>query len=133
MTTMTYPTRDEILGLEKSYWDALKRKDGKVTSALSGQTSLVTGIKGVMSIAKDQLGSMTEDGNWELNSYDFEDVRVVTPVPDVAIIAYTVRQNVVMDGKPMDMHNADSSIWIRGKDGWECHGHTETPLEGQTH
>lgn len=123
------PTQNEIIALEKSYWDAMKAKDGKATAALSGDPSLVTGGKGVMSIDKAKMGKMTEDGDWQLTSYTFDDVHVVIPAPDVAIIAYKVHQKVVMGGKPADLHAADSSTWLRGKGGWECHAHSETYLD----
>lgn len=122
-------TKEEILALETEYWDAMKRKDGKRTAELSGKTALVTGARGVATIAKDKMGKMTEDGNWTLESYAFDDVQVVTPAPDVAIIAYTVKQKVTMDGKKQDLRAADSSTWIRGANGWECHAHSETFLQ----
>ncbi len=74
------------------------------------------------------MGKMTEDGDWTLDSYDFEDIEVVTPAPDVAIIAYTVKQKVTMKGKAQELRAADSSTWIRGPKGWECHAHSETFL-----
>lgn len=124
------PTRDELIALETSYWEAIKAKDGKATAALSGETSLVTGPRGVTSIPQAKMGAMTEDKSWELESYAFEDVEVSTPAPDVAIVAYTVRQKVRMDGKAQEMRAADSSTWIRGADGWRCHAHSETFLQG---
>ena len=123
------PTKDEIIALEKSYWDAMKKKDGQRAAALSGKTSLVTGMNGVMSIAKDKMGKMTEDGDWTLESYAFDDVEVAVPAADVAIIAYTVTQKVNMKGKSQDVRAADSSTWIRGPNGWECHAHSETYLK----
>jgi len=72
---------------------------------------------------------MTEDGHWTLEAYEFGDVEVITPAPDVAIIAYTVKQKVTMDGKQQELRAADSSTWIRGNDGWECHAHSETFLQ----
>jgi len=125
---MTSPSKDDIIALEKSYWDAIQRKDGTRTAQLSGKTALVTGMRGVASIAKDKMGKMTESDKWVLESYNFEDVEVTVPTPDVAIIAYKVRQKVTMDGKSQDMHAADSSTWIRGPQGWECHAHSETML-----
>lgn len=129
MAPSAHPTQGEIIALETSYWDAMKKKDGMATSALSGDTSLVTSAKGVMSIAKAKMGKMTEAGNWQLQSYAFDNVQVAIPTGDVAIIAYTVRQKVVMDGKAADLHSADSSTWVRGEKGWECHAHSETCLE----
>ncbi len=127
--TGTAPTKEDIIALEKDYWDAMKRKDGKRTSQLSGRLSLTTGARGVTTITKDKMGKMTEEGNWTLESYEFDDIEVVTPADDVAIIAYTVKQNVTMDGKKQELRAADSSTWIRGADGWECHAHSEAFLQ----
>ena len=33
-----------------------------------------------------------------------------------------------MNGKPAEMRAADSSTWVRGPKGWECHAHSETLL-----
>ena len=129
MTTEANPTNDEIIALETSYWEAIKAKNGARTSQLSGNVSLVTGAQGVMSIAKSEMGKMTEEGKWTLESYVFDDIAVTTPTPDVAVIAYTVNQQVIMDGKPQNLRAADSSTWIRGTDGWECHAHSETFLK----
>jgi ketosteroid isomerase-like protein len=128
MVAHAMPTKDEIVALEKSYWDAMKAKDGRRTSELSGKTALVTGTQGVMRIDKEKMAKMTEEGKWSLESYALEDVEVSTPSPDIALIAYTVRQSVKMDGKSQDMRAADSSVWIRGSNGWECHAHSETLL-----
>lgn len=129
MASHAEPTRDEVIALEKSYWDAMKKKDGGRTAELSGKTSLVSGAQGISRIPQAKMGAMTEDDKWTLESYQFEDVEVTTPTPDVAIIAYTVRQKVRMDGKSQDLRAADSSTWIRGTDGWRCHAHSEALLQ----
>ena len=128
MPSQDKPTKDEIIALETAYWEAMKAKNGDRTAELAGETSLVTGAHGVMSIPKAKMGKMTQDGEWTLESYAFEDVEVSTPTPDVAIIAYTVRQQVVMGGTSQSLRAADSSTWIRGTGGWECHAHSETFL-----
>jgi hypothetical protein len=111
-------TSNEIIALERSYWEAMKKKDGRRTAELSGETSLVTGSRGVMSIARSEMGKMTEEGDWTLDDYAFEDV----------IIAYKVRQKVTMKGEAKSFEAADSSTWVRGPGGWECHAHSETIL-----
>ncbi len=131
MPDQALPTKEEIVALEKSYWDAIKKKDGRRTAQLSGKSALVTGARGVTSIPKEKMGKMTEEGDWTLESYKFEIVEVVMPMPDVAIIAYTVRQKVTMDGKQQDLRAADSSTWVRGAEGWECHAHSECFLKDE--
>ncbi len=129
MAARSAPTKEDIIKLETSYWDAMKQKDGKRTAELSADNAIVTGARGVMSIPKSKMGKMTEDGNWELHSYEFSDIQFSSPTPDVAIIAYTVQQKVKMDGKSQNLRAADSSTWIRGPEGWECHAHSETFLD----
>jgi ketosteroid isomerase-like protein len=129
MSISSHPTRDDIIALEKSYWEAMRAKDGARTSELSAEPALVTGMQGVMSIGKSKMGQMTQEGSWTLESYSFDAIEVVTPTPDVAIIAYTVTQQVTMNGKPQTMRAADSSTWVRGSDGWQCHAHSETMLK----
>ncbi len=125
----TKPTKEEIIALEKSYWEAMKQKDGVRTAQLSGNYSLVSGAQGVMNIPKDKMRTMTEEGKWTLESYAFDNVNVSVPTADVAIIAYTVRQKVTMDGTKQELKAADSSTWLRGENGWECHAHSETLLK----
>jgi hypothetical protein len=133
-TTHANPTRDEVLALERSFWDAMKQKDGARAAKLSGKTSLVTGAQGVMSIPRARMAKMTEEGAWTLESYSFADIEVGTPAPDVAIIAYKVTETVRMDGKLQELHAADSSTWVRGEQGWECCAHSETMLpDAKTH
>jgi hypothetical protein len=122
-------TKDEIVSLEKDYWEAIKRKDGKRTAQLSGQLALTTSARGLSAISKASMGKMTEEGDWTLDAYDFEQVEVVTPAPHVAIIAYKVKQNVTIHGKKQELRAADISTWVRGADGWECHAHSETFIE----
>lgn len=123
------PTKDEILKLETSYWEAMKAKDGKKAAALSGDPSLVSGQQGIMRIPRDKMATMTESGDWELLSYAFDDVQFEAPNPDVAIIAYKVRQKVRLKGKEQEFTAADLSMWVRGDDGWTCHAHSETILK----
>lgn len=123
------PSKDEIVNLEKAYWDAMKAKDGARAAELSADPALVAGAQGVMTIPRGKMGQMTEAGDWTLESYAFDEVQVSTPAPDVAIIAYTVRQKVVMKGEPKELRAADTSTWVRGEDGWRCAAHTETFLQ----
>lgn len=129
MSDRSSPTDAEILALETAYWEAMKAKDGKRSAELSGEISLVTGVHGVSSIPRVDMGAMTGDGDWELHSYSFDDVKVSAPAPNVAIIAYTVRQKMTMNGKTAERRAADSSTWIKGAGGWQCHAHSETFLD----
>ena len=122
-------TRAGILKLESSYWDAMLAKDGGEAAKLSGNTSLVPGIHGVMSIPRARMREMTESGGWELLSYTFENVEFTAPVSEVAIIAYVVRQKVRRNGQEVEFRAADCSTWVVSEHGWACHAHSETILK----
>lgn len=122
-------TKSEAIALETSYWEAMKAKDGSRTAALSGDAAVVTGAQGVMSISKDKMSSMTEQGDWTLHAYKFEDVQVACPTNDIAIVGYVVEETVTMGGQRQTFRAADLSTWIRGERGWECHAHSETILK----
>ena len=81
--TATPTNRELVVGTKEAPPFAMKAKDGKRTAALSGETALVTGARGVMSIPKAKMGKMTEEGSWTLDSYSFDDIVVSTPAPDV--------------------------------------------------
>ena len=122
------PAKQEIIGLEKDFWDAIQRKDGKRTSELMGTVALTIGARGVASIPRGKMAELTAEGKWTLDAYHFDNIEVVTPTPDVAIIAYVVNLNVTMDGKQQVLRAADSSAWVRSDNGWQCHTHSETLL-----
>lgn len=121
-------THAEAIALETSYWEAMKRKDGRMTASLSSPSCLVTGARGVTRIAKAEMSRMTTEGDWKLKSYAFEDTEVATPAPGVFVIAYTVRQKVSFGGEEKDFRAADMSVWVKGAEGWECHAHSEAVL-----
>ena len=121
--------RQTILDLETAFWNAMRDKDGAAAARLCGDTVVATNAMGVSTLSPSKMATMTEEGDWALHSYEFDDVQVATPAPNVAIIAYTVRQNVTMGGKSSELRAADSSTWVRGDGGWECHAHSETFLD----
>jgi hypothetical protein len=45
---------------------------------------------------------------------------------DVAVVAYTVREDLTVDGKPVSLEAADVSTWVRRTVRWLCALHTES-------
>jgi len=64
---------------------------------------------------------------WELKRYSFNDKRQVRFLrDDVAIVGYTVNEQLVVDGKPLQLDAHDSSVWVRRDGEWRCAMHTES-------
>jgi hypothetical protein len=50
-------------------------------------------------------------------------VRAVTD--DVAVVAYKVKEQLTVEGKPLTFEAADASTWVRRDGRWMCALHTE--------
>ena len=69
---------------------------------------------------------MMTGASWRILEFEIEDGaegRQLTD--DVAVVVYRVREEMTVDGKPVTLRAADSSVWVRRGDGWRCAAHTE--------
>jgi hypothetical protein len=88
---------------------------------------IVTGAQGVGSIDRKTFAAMMNDATYTLNRFEIKDgaqVRLVRE--DVAIVAYQVREELTVEGKPVTLDAADSSTWVRRDGRWLCASHTES-------
>jgi uncharacterized protein (TIGR02246 family) len=116
----------ELLDLEKRYWDAIKDKDAVVATQLSHDPCIVTGAQGVSTLDRESLARMMEQAPWTLDDFELENVQVQLVRDDVAIVAYTVKESLIVDGRPLTLEAADSSTWVRANGRWLCALHTES-------
>jgi len=119
---------DELMQLERQYWEALKKKDPKTAMALSDDPCLLTGAQGYGSYTSKQLGAMMNDGRYELRDFRIDDAEVQMIGNDVAIVAYKVHEDLMVEGKPVALDAADSSTWVKRDGQWRCALHTEVIL-----
>jgi hypothetical protein len=119
---------DEILTLEKRFWQTMIDKDAKGGADMIADACVVTGAQGVASVDRKQFIKLMETGTWELRKYEFSDVKVERVADNVAVIAYKVHEDLLVDGKPLVLEAADASTWVKGADGWKCALHTESVL-----
>ena len=62
---------------------------------------------------------------WTLNRFDLDDVQVRVLNDDTAVVAYKVREEMTVEGKPLTLEAADASTWVRKNGKWLCAMHTE--------
>jgi Domain of unknown function (DUF4440) len=119
----------ELLVLEKRYWQAIKDKDIATMNSLTDYPCIVTGAQGIVSIDGQQMSSMISKAPWELREFELkDDVAVRRISDDVAIFAYKVREELMVEGKPVALDAADASVWVRRDGRWLCALHTESLL-----
>ena len=119
--------KDELLGLEKRYWQALKDKDIDAALDLTDDPCIVTGAQGVASINRDRFRDLMQSATYKIDDvYISPDVQVRLLGDDTAVLAYTVHERVTVDGKSLTMDAADASTWVRRGGRWRCALHTES-------
>ncbi len=123
--TATASSDEEILALEREFWDAMAAKDAGVATRLTADQSIVTGAQGVGVISKKDMGAMLQSGAWELKRYEFANIKVIRPDENTAVIGYSVKEDLVVEGKPLTLEANDSSLWVRRGGTWQCALHTE--------
>ena len=121
----TKAVEQELLDLEKQYWQAIKNKDVDVALRLTDEPCIVTGAQGIGRIDKKRLAEMMQAAPYTLHDFTVQDAQVRLLGNDVAILAYNVHEELTVDGKSVTLDAADSSTWVRRDGRWRCALHTE--------
>ena len=116
----------ELLELERRYWQALQDGDADTAMKLTDDPCIVAGASGVASLDRKMMAGMMKQGTWKLQHFAIDpDVKVKMIGDDVAVLAYTVHEELTVDDKPVKLQAADASTWVRRDGGWVCALHTE--------
>jgi hypothetical protein len=134
MTTMTQTmprhliSDQELLALERQYWDALKDRDARTVGRLTAEDSTIAGASGVSRLDPRSIVKMIESAPYTIKDYriDPQSVRIHRLCDDTVALAYGVHEDLEVDGKPVKLDAFDTSIWQKSQDGWTCILHTES-------
>jgi len=119
--------KDELLTLEKQYWQAIQKNDFETALDLTDDPCIVTGAQGVASIDRSRFREMMQSANYKIEDVYFDpDVQIRVLGSDTAVLAYTVRERLTVDGKSVTLEAADASTWVRRGGRWRCALHTES-------
>lgn len=124
MTTTT--VERELLALEEAYWQAIKDKDAATAVRLSDDPCIVTGAQGVGRLGRQALAGMMKAPSYTLHDFRISDAQVLLLRDDVAVVAYNVHEELIVEGKPVTLDAADASTWVRRNGRWVCALHTES-------
>ena len=118
----------ELLELEKSYWDAMKHRDARTAGRLTAEDSTIVGASGVSGIGSREIGKLVETAPWRIRDYriDQGSTRITRLCDDAVAISYKVTEDLEVDGKPVKLEAYDASVWKKDATGWTCVLHTES-------
>ncbi|WP_395447912.1 nuclear transport factor 2 family protein [Aminobacter sp. UC22_36] len=120
----------EIIDLERKFWRAMVDKDIEGSVAMLADESIVAGAQGTAMLTHDDYRGMARQGDslWQLKAFQLDDIKVMFPSTDVAVVAYTVTEDMEVEGKPLTLRAADATTWIRQDGEWLAALHTESVL-----
>ena len=116
----------DLMKLERSYWQAIKDGDVDTALSLTDDGCILAGPQGVERINRERFIAMMRNAPGQLRDFQIgSDVQVRQLDDAVAVLAYTVREELTVDGKPLTVDAAESSTWVRRNGRWACAMHTE--------
>ena len=116
----------ELFTLEQKYWNAIRDRDSSTAASLSSDPCVVVGAQGVGELDRATLARMMQGATYELKNFEFDDFRVRHVTDDVALVAYKVKEDLVVEGQDLNLEAFDSSVWVRRDGQWVCVAHTES-------
>ena len=117
----------ELLSLETNYWQALQDNDVDAALELTDDPCVVVGGQGVGCVDHSTYRSMMQDATWKIVDFKIgDDVQIRMLGRNTAIVAYSVHEDLTVDGEDVSLDAADSSTWIRRDGRWVCALHTES-------
>jgi uncharacterized protein (TIGR02246 family) len=127
MATQTIEAK--LLELEQRFWQAMKDMDVEAAASLTADPCLLAGAQGVSLIDRDTFRQMMRAPNYSLDRFELRDGAQVRRLgDDSAVIGYVVHEELTVDGKPVTLDAAETSVWIRSDGRWLCAAHSEAIL-----
>jgi len=118
----------ELLQLEKRFWQAIKDRDVDGALALTDDPCIIAGASGVGKIDHKSFVKIMESATYTVHDFSIDEAQAQQVTDDVAVLAYKVREDLTVDGKPVVLNAADSSVWVNRGGRWLCALHTESVL-----
>jgi len=119
------PVEYDLLDLEVEYWQAVRDKSADTAVRLTDDGCLIAGASGVRRLDTQSFATMAK-APYTLHSFSMSDAQVHLVNNDVGIVVYNVHEELTVEGKPVALDAADSSVWVRRGGRWVCALHTES-------
>lgn len=122
--------QNEILELEKQYWNAIEKQNFDVIKKLTHFPCIVAGRKGVQALEEDVFKQMMSGGN----EHQLKILEILQPSIEIinettATIGYLVKIESKINNQNTTQNYACTSAWVKEKGEWKCVLHTESDLE----
>jgi uncharacterized protein DUF4440 len=125
MDVPTPAVDQEIVDLERKYWQCMKDKNVDGAVQLTDEPCIITGAQGVSRIDREGYRKIMSAAKWDLVDFEFSEIQTRRVTDDVAVVAYKVKEQLDVEGKSVSFEASDSSTWVKRDGKWLCAVHTE--------
>jgi hypothetical protein len=130
-------SKDHLIDLEKKFWQSMVEEDTDAALSMLDEPALMVSSHGAMQFDHRQYRKMAEQGSMVVKSFELDDMNVVFPTDQTAVLTYRVKQALAPRGKSSELvrqEMTDTSVWTHKNGEWLCVMHTETPvIDGAQH
>lgn len=120
------PTKEALMAIEKSGWEAWKNRDAKWTEDNYSDKGFNLGGTGRTDKAA-MIKSMAAQ-KCDIKSYSLTDDKLQMAGPDVAILTFKGAQDATCDGKKSPANVYSVSMYVREGDKWKAMFYAETAV-----
>ena len=120
------PTKEALMALEKSGWEAWKTRDAKWTEDNYSEKGFNLGSTGRTD--KATMIKMIATQKCDIKSYSLSDDKLQMAGPDVAILTFKGAQDATCDGKKSPANVWSASVYVREGDKWKAAFYAEAPV-----
>lgn len=121
--------RNEIIILEKKYWEAMASHDFETVKNLTFFPCITGGKRGVRSVDEDTFAKMFDQAqDMEIKVVDISNEQVTVVSDDYVVLGYNIILEQTIGGKTQQSRCVCTSAWVRVNGNWQCPLHSETEL-----
>ncbi len=124
--TAAAPTKEALMAIEKSGWEAWKNRDTKWTE--DNYTDKGFNLSGTGRTDKATMIKMTTTQKCDIKSYSLSDDKLQMAGADVAILTFKGAQDATCDGKKSPATVWSASVYVREGDKWKAAFYAETAV-----
>lgn len=115
---------DELIALERGFWDASSRADGGYYRDNCAEDALFVFFFGTLD--REACAQTIDENDTPWERYKLDDVHTIAVGKGVAILSY--KATARHEGSAEDVSMAVSSVYVRESTAWRLVLHQQTPL-----
>jgi uncharacterized protein (TIGR02246 family) len=124
--SMAADLKADIVALEKSSWQAYAKHDAKAYGATMTDDAVLVAASGDVLTGRQKIEADLSTNPCDVKSFDLADTKVRQLSPDIAILTYTLTQDVTCDGTKMPAKAFATAVYVRQGGKWRWTSYQET-------